>query len=277
MEPRVSGRMPDSTCRRAGLVVGATDRIRTWPSPGRRSVLACELLREAEKLVMLRIHPQTIIAGWRKAASAARQALVRAAKDHRSDAAVFRQDLFDIACTTLSSKLLTQYKQHFAKLAVDAVLRLGAQPNLQAIQIIKKTGATMEDSYLDEGFILDKKIGVGQPKRIENARILVANTSMDADKIKVFGSRVRVGSMAKVAEIEQAEKEKMKRKVDEILAHNINCFINRQLIYNYPEELFAEAGTRRWGRWHMAAVFCCCGAPVGRPTLMRRGTRRHGH
>jgi hypothetical protein len=33
-----------------------------------------------------------------------------------------------------------------------------------------------QDSFLDEGFILDKKIGVGQPKRIENAKILVANT-----------------------------------------------------------------------------------------------------
>lgn len=36
-----------------------------------------------------------------------------------------------------------------------------------------------------EGFLLDKKVGINQPKRIENARILIANTSMDADKIKV--------------------------------------------------------------------------------------------
>ena len=42
------------------------------------------------------------------------------------------------------------------------------------------------DSYLEDGFLLDKKIGVNQPKRIENARILIANTSMDADKIKVI-------------------------------------------------------------------------------------------
>ena len=34
----------------------------------------------------------------------------------------------------------------------------------------------------------------------------------------------------------------MKDKVDMILRHNINCFINRQLIYNYPEQLFADAG-----------------------------------
>lgn len=35
------------------------------------------------------------------------------------------------------------------------------------------------------GFLLEKKIGVGQPKRLENCKILVANTPMDTDKIKV--------------------------------------------------------------------------------------------
>jgi T-complex protein 1 subunit beta len=91
-------------------------------------------------------------------------------------------------------------------------------------------------------FILDKKIGVGQPKRIENAKILVANTAMDTDKVKIYGARVRVDAMSKVAEIEAAEKAKMKSKVEKIVAHGINCFVNRQLIYNYPEELFADAG-----------------------------------
>lgn len=36
----------------------------------------------------------------------------------------FREDLMNIARTTLSSKILSQHKEHFAKLAVDAVLRL---------------------------------------------------------------------------------------------------------------------------------------------------------
>ena len=34
------------------------------------------------------------------------------------------QDLLNIAMTTLSSKILTGDKHHFAKLAVDAILRL---------------------------------------------------------------------------------------------------------------------------------------------------------
>merc|ERR1712029_549868 len=89
---------------------------------------------------------------------------------------------------------------------------------------------------------LKKKIGQNQPKRIENAKIMVANTPMDADKVKVFGSKVKVDSIKKVAEIEEAEKQKMKNKVDRILKHDINCFINRQLIYDYPDQLFADAG-----------------------------------
>ena len=52
----------------------------------------------------------------------------------------------------------------------------------------QQTGASLEQSYLEEGFILDKKIGVGQPKRIEKARILVANTALDTDKIKIYGA-----------------------------------------------------------------------------------------
>lgn len=164
-----------------------------------------------------------------------------------------------------------------------------------------------QDSFLAEGFILDKKIGVGQPKRLVDAKVLIANTPMDSDKIKIYGARVRVDSMAKVVtrlnalllhvlllggwvrwqrglgrvavadgagvrhtqcwqgaacaptvrlrlrlrraagwrqvgEIEAAEKAKMRQKCEKIIGHGINCFVNRQLIYNFPEEIFADAG-----------------------------------
>jgi len=38
---------------------------------------------------------------------------------------------------------------------------------------------------------------------------------------------VRVDAVSKVAELELAEKEKMKAKVEKILKHNMNVFINR--------------------------------------------------
>ena len=66
-----------------------------------------------------------------------------------------------------------------------------------------------------------------QPQRVENAKILIANTPMDHDKIKIMGSKVKVDSMTAIAQIEQAEKNKMKAKVDKILAHRPDVFINR--------------------------------------------------
>ncbi|VDM49489.1 unnamed protein product [Toxocara canis] len=222
------------------------------------AVLAAELLREAERMVAMKIHPQVIIGGYRKALRIAQEALKKSAQpsgcasmqkfndNDISESTIFSAnmdgDLLKIARTTLGSKILSQHKEHFAKLAVSAVLRLKGSYNLDAIQIIKKLGGSMDESYLDEGFLLEKKPGMYQPKRVENAKILIANTPMDTDKVKVFGSRVRVESVAKVAELEVAEKLKMKEKVDKIVAHHINVFINRQLIYNYPEQLFADAG-----------------------------------
>ena len=55
-----------------------------------------------------------------------------------------------------------------------------------------------------------------QPQRVENAKILIANTPMDTDKIKVFGSRVKVDNVSQIAELELAEKEKMKAKAKEL-------------------------------------------------------------
>ncbi|GJD12329.1 T-complex protein 1 subunit beta [Galdieria sulphuraria] len=181
--------------------------------------LAGELLREAEKLLDAKIHPQLVVSGYRIAANAAQKALQEAAMDHGANFEQLKQDLFYIAKTTLSSKLLAQSRDHFAKMAVEAVLRLKGSTNLDHIQFIKKTGGNLSDSYLDEGFILEKTLGVGQPKRVENAKILIANTPMDTDKIKVYGARCQ-----------------------KILNHGINCFVNRQLIYNRPEQFFTDHG-----------------------------------
>jgi len=186
-----------------------------------------------------KMHPQVVIKGYRLALSAAREKLESLVTGRDSDEEAFRNDLFNIARTTLSSKLLKHEKDHYANLAVNAVLRLKGKPNLDYIHVIKKPGGSLKDSFLEEGFILEKRIVAG-PKKIENCKVMVANTPMDTDKIKIYGSRVKVDSYEAVADLEKAEKEKMKTKVEKICAHGCNVFINRQLIYNYPEQIFRE-------------------------------------
>ena len=62
--------------------------------------------------------------GWKKAVAVARDALENFAQDNGQDDEAFRADLFNIARTTLSSKLLTQHKDFFAKIAVDAIMKI---------------------------------------------------------------------------------------------------------------------------------------------------------
>ena len=206
------------------------------------AVLAGELLREAEKLVQNKIHPQIIIKGWREARKVAQKVLEEISVDNFANQEAFKQDLRNIALTTLSSKLLLHDREKFANLCVDAVLRLQGSANMDYIKLIKKAGGTLGDSFLADGMILEKTISTGCAKFASNPRVMVANTPLDHDKIKIMGSKVKVDSMAKIGEIEDAEKRKMKAKIDKILAYKPDVFINRQLIYNYPEQLLANAG-----------------------------------
>jgi T-complex protein 1 subunit beta len=250
-------------------------------------VLAAELLREAEKLINAKIHPQTIIAGnvnvlpasridrynarlescfgggareltcvSSRQQSRQRCASVQLQRAAHMPAEKLRLDMLNIARTTLSSKIVHQDKEHFAQLCVDAVIRLNGSTDLQAVHIIKKVGGSLRDSALSEGFVLEKRIGVGQPKLLLNPKILIANTAMDADRNKIFGVRVRTESTAAVAAIEEAERKRMLDKCEKIVAHGVQCtccacarvaslrvlrcrarahtagFVNRQLIYN---------------------------------------------
>lgn len=138
--------------------------------------MAGELLREAEKLVNSKIHPQIIIQGWRKAREVAKKVLNEISMDNKDDTEAFRRDLKNIAMTTLSSKLLKSERELFSNLAVDSVLRLNNSGNMDYIKIIKKPGGTLSDSYLADGLVLEKSIATGCAKRAENPKIMVANT-----------------------------------------------------------------------------------------------------
>merc|ERR1719316_2137179 len=86
-------------------------------------VLAGEFLRQAAELIEKKMHPQTVVDGFRLARDAALKALEACAVDNSKDPLKFREDLMNISKTTLSSKVLSQDKDHFSKIAVDAVLK----------------------------------------------------------------------------------------------------------------------------------------------------------
>ena len=104
------------------------------------TVLTGELLREAEKLIHMKIHPMIIAEGWREATQVAREALEKASVDdsvssspspafsvvcfliHATQASESKlhEHLMNIARTTLSSKLLYHEKEHFGEFSSRA-------------------------------------------------------------------------------------------------------------------------------------------------------------
>ncbi|KAG0434998.1 T-complex protein 1 subunit beta [Dictyocoela muelleri] len=144
-------------------------------------------------------------------------------------------DLINLAKTTLCSKVVKSHLNKFAKICVEAVNRVD---DLEMINIIKIPGR-VEDSFLEDGFLLDKEIYI---PTLKNPKILVANTSLDTDKVKIYGAKVQVESIDELSEIEIAERKKMNDKVKMICSNNIDLFINRQLIYDYPLQLFKNFG-----------------------------------
>ena len=204
--------------------------------------LVGELMLEAEKLVKLNVHPQIIIQGYRIAAKESAKTITKNCFDNSNNLELFCADLLDIARTTLNSKVVATQKELFARIALKAVLKLKGSTDLNRINVIKKCGGSLKDSFLDEGFILNKELGFNQSKKIKNAKILIVNTSLDSDKVKIYGIKIKVKSISNLARIEIGEQKKLLDKCRKILAHGINVVINRQLIYSRQERFFSDHG-----------------------------------
>jgi len=206
-------------------------------------VIASALFRACENLINRnKLHPQVVVSGLNKAKKVLLDYLDEVTYDFTSiDDAKANEILLKLAKTSLNSKIVARHKDIFAEIVIEATKKVGFA-SMNGINIIKKDGASMEESKLLDGFLLDTKIGMGQSKTIENPKIMVANTSLDADKVKIFSATVKTDTVGKVEEIENAEKQKMIEKIEAIASHNPDVFINRQLIYDFPEQLLSKKG-----------------------------------
>ena len=90
---------------------------------------------------------------------------------------------------TLSSKVINEYNDHFAKLAIKAVASVAdfkrKDLDMEQIKIIKKTGSTMDKSEMTRGVVIDKGFShVQMPSHIENPKIAILTCPFEPPKIK---------------------------------------------------------------------------------------------
>ena len=89
-----------------------------------------------------------------------------------------REALIKAATTSLGSKVVAQYSSVLAPIAVDAVLKITdperpEMVDLRDINILRKSGGTIDDTEMIDGLVLDSKSSkaAGGPTKVEDAKI----------------------------------------------------------------------------------------------------------
>jgi len=149
-------------------------------------VLAGALLKAAEDLLSKGIHPQTITEAFLQASEKAEEILTSVAVPvNLSD----RDQLIQAASTSLNSKVIAQQSDFLAPLAVDAVLKVidpatATNVNLEDIKLVKKLGASVDETEMVDGLVLTQKIArvAGGPTRITDAKVGLIQFCLSAPK-----------------------------------------------------------------------------------------------
>jgi len=180
-------------------------------------VLCGALMEQAEHLIDKGIHPIRIADGYSRAAEVACQKL-----DDISEAfnVEDREDLIKVAMTTLSSKIVSRCHRMMAETAVDAVLSVAdlerRDVNFDLIKVIGKEGASMEESILIKGVLVDKDFSHPQmPKVVKDAKVAILTCPFEPPKPKTKHD-VNVTSVEEYQNLQKFEQEKFEEMVKQV-------------------------------------------------------------
>jgi len=150
------------------------------------------MLKQALALLQKNISPRTVMDGF---SSATRlvidylHSISEKAFEESAENLVESPLLLSAVKTALSSKVLNQDKEHFAKLAIETIIKVAdfkrKDIDLEQIKILPKVGYTMDKSRLIEGVVLEKTFSHPQmPASVENPKIAVLTCPFEPPKMK---------------------------------------------------------------------------------------------
>jgi len=210
-------------------------------------ILASELLKRANELVKNTIHPTTVMSGYRLAMKESikyikEQLVVKTEK-------LGREVAFNIAKTTLSSKIFGRESDFFADLAVEAMAMVkSTSPEtgkvnypVKAVGIIKQHGGSAKDSQLFNGYVLyGGRAAQGMPRTVKNAKIALLDIDLRKTKMQM-GVQVVVTDPKKLEEIRQREADITKERIEMLLAAGANVILTTKGIDDMALKYFVEA------------------------------------
>ncbi len=209
-------------------------------------IIAGELLSRAEELIDKNIHPTVIIDGYRKASDKALETLEKIAisidlKSH--------DYLKKAAATSMGSKIVAEYKDYLADLAVKAMIAVAEKQadgtfraDVDDVKVEKKTGESLKETSLISGIVLDKEIvHSGMPKRLEKAKIALLDASLENEKPEM-DAKISIESPEQIEAFLNQEETMLKDMVEKVLATGANVVICQKGIDDMAQHFLARKG-----------------------------------
>lgn len=210
-------------------------------------IVAGELLSRAEELVDKNIHPTIIIEGYKLAAEKALETLDKIAikVDEHNQAEYLKK----VAVTAMGSKIVSEYKELLADVAVKAMLAVAQKTedglmkaDVDDVKVEKKTGLSLADTSLINGIVLDKEIvHSGMPKRVENAKIALLDVSLENEKPEL-DAKINIENPDQIEAFLKQEEANLKAMVEKIAASGANVVICQKGIDDMVQHFMARKG-----------------------------------
>jgi thermosome len=191
-------------------------------------VMAGGLLQKAEDLLDDQIHPSLIINGYRMAARKAKEFLIELADPIKFED---KETLRKIALTSMTGKA-AEASEKLSDIVVDAVVSVAEKEegkmviDKDLIKVEKKTGASLEDSALINGIVIDKEIVHAQmPKKVKSAKIALIDAALEIKETET-DAKISITSPDQLqAFLDQEEQmlKKMVTKIKEVGANTVFC------------------------------------------------------